>query len=169
MLGYTIFDLLEDIYSFFWYQKNKQWAQHVAPLLLFWDRNYFLAFSVLQGLAKERNLIISENDFNQMKDRFNEKKETCLNRRDLTSNLNIQKTKSRIKGTWLYLYIDSNKKVHDFYFSKNDDLAGVNEFFKNSLAPNGLPHQINANLSEKIDMIRNKFDVIKNNPDVDIF
>ncbi|KTD66549.1 transposase [Legionella santicrucis] len=170
MFGYTFLDLLEDIYSLFWYHKNKQWARYLSPLLLFWDKNYFLTFSNLQELAKERNLIISENDFHQLKHHFNKKNgQSFLNNQDLTSSLTIEKIKTSIKSTWLYLYIDSNKKVHDFYFSNNDDFDAVKEFFRNSLASNGLPHKINAHLAEKEKMIRNKFDIIKNTPDIDIF
>ncbi|USQ15298.1 IS6 family transposase (plasmid) [Legionella lytica] len=170
MLGYTFFDLLEDIYNTFWYHRNKHWARYVSPLLLFWNENYFLDFSDLQALAKERNLIISEEDFHQLQHYFDEKIENnFLTRQALTCSLNIKKIKSRIKDAWLYVYVDSNEKVHDFYFSQNDDFDTAKEFFQNSLAANGLPHKINVLLKEKVKMIRNKFDIIKNNPDIDIF
>ncbi|MFJ1269275.1 hypothetical protein ACD661_11975 [Legionella lytica] len=141
----------------------------MSPLLLFWDKNYFLDFSDLQELAKERNLILSEGDFNQLQNHFDKVENNFLHRQALTSPLNISKIKSRVKGAWLYLYVDSNQRVHDFYFSKNDDFDSAQVFFQNSLAANGLPNKINFLLGEKVTRIRNKFDVIKNNPDIDIF
>lgn len=169
MFSYTFFDLFEDIYSTFWYLRNKQWARYVSPLLLFWDKNYFLEFSDLEALAKERNLILSERDFNQFQNHFDKVENNFLHRQALTANLTITKIKSRVKGAWLYLYVDSNQRVHDFYFSKHDDFDRAKEFFQNSLAANGLPSRINFLLGEKVTLIRNKFDVIKNNPDIDIF
>ena len=110
MIEINLLNFCKEIHSIFWNHTNKQWARYLSPLLLGWDENYFLAFSCLQELAKERNLIISEKDFHQLKHHFNGKNgRNFLNNRDLTLSLNIIKIKKRIKGASLYLYIDSNK------------------------------------------------------------
>ncbi|WED42038.1 hypothetical protein [Legionella cardiaca] len=143
----------------------------IISSIVFWYNNYFLTFSTLQELTKERNLVITQSDFNKL-ERYCYKKnlqKSFLNKTDLISDLIIKKVEKKIKDTWLYLYIDSNKKVHDFYFNKNDDLDKIREFFNNSLASNGLPHKINSYMAEKEKIIKSKFDIIKNNRDIDFF
>ncbi|STY28286.1 Uncharacterised protein [Legionella wadsworthii] len=169
MQGYNLLDMLQDLIHFIWYQKNKSWAPHLCPLLFSWYDQFFLNVPQLQELAKDRNLSLTQDDFYELKHLYYTKgwKKLSIKKEDLSAILQIKKIENKTKGQWLYLSVDPNEKVHDFYLGFHE--ADASEFLKHSLASNGLPPKLNTFMAEKDKLIKTTLDTVRNSPDLDIY
>lgn len=97
MQGYNLLDMLQDLLHFIWYQKNKNWALHLCPLLFSWYDQFFLNVPQLQELAKDRNLSITQDDFYELKHLYYTKgwKKHSIKKEDLSANLQIKKIENK--------------------------------------------------------------------------